>query len=673
MKRIEKSGQKLIWRKYDLFLQLEPWGPDAIRVRATRNRTLPSENEVLLSPEAVSAEVVCQKEVENDMGLATGITDLDTLGSDIDGYIVNGAITVETGESVLTFKNTYTGDIVLQGKELIICAGEGQAITGALTSKSADKYEAKVEFSAYEEERIYGMGQHRHGFLNQKGCVLDLFHHNCEINIPFALSSRGYGFIWNNPSVGRAEFGRTRTLWTAEVTEAIDYVVIAHKDPAVIVSKYVKLTGYAPTFPQWASGFWQCKLRYSSQQEVLAVAREYQKRELPISAIVVDFMHWTHSGDWQFDPKFWPDPKAMVEELTSMGIETVVSVWPTVSKNSKNFGMMMKNGMLVGANHGVPVMLSFMDTGEADWEAMYLVDSTNPETRDFVWQQLKENYYDLGIKTFWLDAIEPELISHFPDYTHIRYHIGDASETTGLYPWCMQKMCSDGLLDIGESDILTLGRSGFLGSQRFGAAIWNGDIKSSFEMLEVSVRAGLNMALSGISWWATDIGGFHGGDTGSDYFRELIVRWFQYAVFCPIFRLHGFRLNDADNEVWSFGEEAYAQIRTCLEMRERLRPYLHEQMELYSKTGMPVMRPLFLDFPEDTAAWKIENQYLFGPDILVVPITQLGSVSIRVYLPEGADWTYVPLQKTYDGGQWIEVDTPMDYIPVFTKGSNSIF
>ena len=648
-------------------LWVEPWGPDAIRVRATRNQAMPADSDVLLAPAPVQAETTTRSCNGADAGLATGITDLDNLGDELDGRIVDGKLTVELGESILTFRRTDDGEELLRGRELIICAGEGQAITGALTPRGSQRYQAKVEFTSYEDERIYGMGQHRHGLLDQKGCVLDLVHHNCEVNIPFALSSRGYGFIWNNPAVGRAEFGRTRTLWTADITEAIDYVVIAGDNPASILTRYADLTGHAPDIPEWATGFWQCKLRYKTQDELLEVAREHKKRGLPISAIVIDYLHWTHMGDWKLDPEHWPDPQGMVDELKAMDIEPVVSIWPAVSRKSENFTTMIRDGLLVGADHGVPVMLSFTDKGDDQWEAMYLSDPTNPETREFVWSRIRENYYRFGIKAFWLDAIEPELISHFPDYENIHYHIGSAMEKCGFYPWYAQKLFHEGLASEGETEILTLGRSAFLGSQRFGAAVWNGDIKSTFQMLAASIPAGLNMAISGIPWWTTDIGGFHGGDIESDYFRELIVRWFQYGVFCPLFRLHGFRKDYGDNEVWKFGDTAYQHIRTCLEMREHLRPYIRQHMKVTSDTGIPFMRPIFIDFPNDPEAWDIEDQFMFGPDILVAPVTEQGATSRRIYLPKGADWIEYTTQQNFTGGQWYQAEAPLERIPVYQR------
>jgi alpha-D-xyloside xylohydrolase len=233
----------------------------------------------------------------------------------------------------------------------------------------------------------------------------------------------------------------------------------------------------------------------------------------------------------------------------------------------------------------------------------------------------------------------------------------------------------EGLRSAGEDEILTLCRSGWAGSQRWGACLWSGDIPSTFETLQIQVPAGLNVALSGIPWWNTDIGGFYGGDVTTPYFRELIVRWFQYGVFCPLFRLHGFRLPiewahtiGAPNEVWSFGDEDYDIICELLFLRERLRPYIMEQMRVASETGAPLMRPLLFDFPDDQVCYEIADAYMFGPDLLVAPVLHEGARSRKVYLPAGEPWRDAWSGEVYTGGQWIEADAPLERIPLFLRG-----
>ena len=353
--------------------------------------------------------------------------------------------------------------------------------------------------------------------------------------------------------------------------------------------------------PEWAAGFWQCKLRYETQEELLEVAREYKRRNLPISVIVIDYFHWTMQGEWKFDPEKWPDPKAMVDELNEMGIKLMVSIWPTIDPRSENYAYMMKHNYLLRCEKGVDVV--FMFFGPQTY-----VDTTHPEGQKYFWSRVKKNYYDIGIKTFWLDEAEPEMRPY--DYDNVRMYFGNGQEVSNLYCVGYAKAFYDGL-KAEKEEVCNLVRCAWLGSQRYGVVLWSGDIASTFDSLRKQLKAGLHVALCGIPWWTTDIGGFINGDPEEEEFRELIVRWFQFGVFCPIFRLHGFRLpypvrdilnpdgycgSGGPNEVWSFGERAYRIIADLLALRERLKPYLMKQMKIASKTGRPVMRPLFYDF-----------------------------------------------------------------------------
>ena len=388
---------------------------------------------------------------------------------------------------------------------------------------------------------FYGLGQHQHGFLDQKGCVVGLYQKNTEVSIPFLLSSRGYGFLWNNPAIGQVELGMNRTKWTAEASRCLDYVIIAGDSSAEIMGHYADITGHAPMMPEWAEGFWQCKLRYKTQEELLSVAREYKKRNLPLSVIVTDFFHWTLQGDWKFDPACWPDPDAMVRELDKMGVKLMVSIWPTVNENSENFQTMKENGWLVrnakAVWHPVPSLIT-------NPPARLLPISMTPPipaARKFVWSKVRDNYYKKGIKVWWLDACEPELgEENEPGQPALSPRHRPGSRLTSI-PIPINRTFFEGMKAEKETEYVMLCRSAWAGSQRFGAAVWSGDILSTFEALQAQVRAGLNIGLSGIPWWTTDIGGFYSGNINTPYFKELIVRWFQYGVFCPIFRLHGFR------------------------------------------------------------------------------------------------------------------------------------
>jgi alpha-D-xyloside xylohydrolase len=407
----------------------------------------------------------------------------------------------------------------------------------------------------------------------------------------------------------------------------------------------------------------------------LDVAREYARRGLPLSVVVVDYLHWRHLGDWDFDRQSWPDPRGMVDELRDLGVEVAVSVWPSVSPLSDNYAPMRAAGLLVATDNGAEVHADWPD-GESTAEiGVAFYDATDDRARDFLWEKIHASYYKLGIRAFWLDACEPEMRPAHPH--NLSYAAGPGGEVANLYPREHARGLYEHLRAAGETEVLSLVRSAWAGSQRYGVALWSGDIPASFPALANSIRAGLNVAMSGIPWWTTDIGGFHGGDPDDEDYRELMVRWFQFGAFCPIFRLHGHReprssrgpIGDGGgpNEVWSYGEPAYRAITALLRLRERMRPYIHRQLDAGRRTGMPLMRPLLLEFPADPAAWEVEDEFMFGPLVLVAPVTELGARQRPVYLPAGSTWTHVESGRRYPGGEWVTVPAPLRHIPLFAR------
>lgn len=641
----------LTWRRDHLTIRVEPYGADAIRVRQTMLAALPEREFALLPATPTLAEV----------------TLIDNAGT-----LTSGSLQVE-----LSARGTLAFSRISGGGTAALLSESGRRFTSA----SGDLSRIMLDFAPNSGERFYGLGQHAHGMLDQKGCVIDLRQVNTQVAIPVLVSSRGYGFLWHDPSVGQVELAHNRTRWVAEASRGIDYVVFTGDSYADLMGTYARLTGAAPVLPQWAAGFWQSKLRYRNQDELLGVAREYKKRGLPLSVIVIDFFHWTMLGEFQFDKSCWPDPAAMVRELKSMGIELAVSIWPMVNHNSRHYAEMQAKGLLIRAERGIPVQHKFIDTYPEGQVFSQYYDATHPETMRYVWDLVRKNYYDYGIRVFWLDNCEPDIQP--ADFDNLRLHLGNGSEVACIYPQLNAKGFHDGLKAAGEQEIVTLCRSGWAGVQRFGAIIWSGDVYSNFGSLRDQVRAGLNMAMSGIPWWTTDIGGFYGfEDTATPQFRELVIRWFQYGVFCPIFRLHGVRwpadwskvstLTGVDNEVWSFGEEAYAILTEFLRLRERLLPYIMTQMRVASERGVPPMRPLFFDFAHDPQAFAWEDEFLFGPDLLVAPVTEFGARSRRVYLPAGTCWRNAWTDERHDGGAVIEAQAPLERIPVFVRADSTI-
>jgi len=518
-------------------------------------------------------------------------------------------------------------------------------------------FRSELHLVSHKDERFYGMGLNAvAGTLNLKGSVIDLYQRHVKHVVPFVVSSEGYGFLWNNPSLGRVEFGTRRVRWVSRGCKQLDYFVTVGDSYADIMSNYADATGHAPKFPYWASGFWMCKLRYKTQYEFLRAAREFKRRGLPLAVHVIDFCHWDVLGNWKLDPRFWPDPAAMVKEMNQMGARIMISPWILVSPRSVNFKHMQDNNMFVTSRDGKTDRVGFQ--GPA-----YQYDPTNPEAGKFLWSKWKENYFDLGIRTFWLDPADD--FHNMRDYDKMLYKVGPATEAHGYYPLAHQKNVYQGLVASGEKEVVTICRSSWAGSQRYGAAPAHHDILSAFEHLDEYMRAYLNLSMSGIPWGAAGIGGFVHRTSGPT-FHELMVRWYQYGVFCPVFRTHGHRNN---NEPWKLGGDSYRHIREAMFLRERLRPYVMKQMDLASAKGIPPMRPVFFDFEKsDPKTAEIEDEFLFGPDLLVAPITRFEQRSREVYLPAGVDWTDAWTGKKLKGGQTIKADAPIEHIPVYLRG-----
>ena len=539
-------------------------------------------------------------------------------------------------------------------------------------NKGSHLWTVRISFEANENEHFYGLGHEPTDCFDLKGCTYDLRHLNAKCSMPYVYSTLGYGFLWNQPSTGRCELACNRTRWTSDSTRQVDYVVIGGS-PREVAGTLADLTGHAPMMPDWATGFWQCKLRYETQEQVLSVARRYKELGIPLSVIVIDYFHWTEQGDYRYDPKYWPDPRAMADELHKMGIRLMVSMWPTINEKSENYQTMLDNNMLIRTVSGSNRVFDFYGP-QAE------IDPTNPETRKYVWQRLKENYVDNGVDLLWFDEAEPEI--HPEHFDNLILSLGNGDEVGLIYPYYYAQLVYDGMKEMGRDDIVTLSRCAYIGAQKFGTLVWSGDIPSTFESLRKQVKSGLNMAMCGIPWWTTDIGGFYGGDIESDEFRELIVRWFQYGVFCPVFRLHGSRNghdrtrdiiepSGGDNELWSFGDRDYEILRDLVFLRERLRPYIHDQMAIASKDGVPVMRPLIFDWPEDETCTSIGDEFLFGDDILFAPIVNRGETSRRVYLPAG-EWVFARDGKEYAGGQWITCTAELNEFIAFVKKGASV-
>ena len=643
--RCTEIDNTLIHRLDSETMSIKPWGRDGLRVRTS------------IGPEILDTAWALTESVHSTA--AIGI-------SEDEATIRNGKISarirdIRTQKGHLEFfrhsGNREPTSILSEQDYVVNAHNPGTRIFGPVRDGLGH---TELHLAPRDGERLSGMGLNDTGTVNLKGCVIDLYQRHVKHVVPFVVSSEGYGFLWNNPSLGRVEFGQNLTRWVSYGCRQMDYYITAADSYAEIMENYADVSGHAPQFPYWASGFWQCKNRYETQEEFLEVAREFKRRELPLSVHVIDYLHWKRVGDWKLDPEFWPDPEAMVKEMDDMGVRIMISPWTVVEEASENFAPMQAQELFTGS------LDRERDTVDFSGQPVYQYDPTNPEAAKYLWNRWKENYFDLGIRTFWLDPSDD--CHNIQEYSRVQYHLGSGTELNNYFPVAHQKNIYDGLIVAGEDEVVTICRSSWAGSQRYGVSPAAHDIKSSFMHLQAYMKAGLNLSMSGIPWGAAEIGGFVTDDNSSDRFHELMVRWYQYGVFTPVFRTHGHRPN---NEPWTIGGDTYPHIRAALLLRERLRPYIMDQMDLASERGIPPMRPLFFDFPDDPSAVEIEDQFLFGSDLLVAPIMEYEARSRHVYLPLGTSWTDVWTKEEHIGGQIVHADAPLERIPVFVRGDHS--
>ncbi len=660
MMKFLTNGNALLCLHQGEKLRIEPWGRDSLRVRSTMLPEFSGKEWALTeTPEQTEAVI----SIEEQATITNGRIKATVNHAGVISFYKDDALILRE------YFRAYDGTISRESRCLKIFNREWKGVIGG------SEYSLNVKFESNKGEKIFGMGQYQQDCMDLKGCVLELAQRNSQISVPFAVSSLGYGFLWNNPAVGRVTFGKNYYEWIAQSTREMDYWITAAGTPKQILESYTAVTGRAGMFPEDLMGLWQCKLRYRTQDEVLEVARRYQTEGIKIDQIVIDFFHWTVQGDWKFDKTYWPDPKAMVEELHAMGIKVIVSVWPSVDRRSENFYPMLERGLLMRTERGA------LQTYDYQGDCVE-IDAFNPEARKYVWEVCKRNYYDLGIDAFWLDNSEPDLGVY--DFDHYRYYAGPALSVSNLYPQMFSQAFYDEMSQLQDAPVVNLLRCGWAGSQKYGNVIWSGDVPSTFEAFADQIQCGLNMGLAGIPWWTTDIGGFMTDDVNDPDFRQLLIRWYQFAVYSPVLRMHGDRgpydippLDERDwgggylhtgqpNELWSYGEENYAIMRKYYDLRVSMHDYIKSIFAEAHENGSPLLRAMFYEFPEDEKCWELQDQYMFGGKYLVAPVLQLGQFRREVYLPAGS-WKLTSTGEVFQGGQTVTVDAPLEYMPVFER------
>ncbi len=550
-------------------------------------------------------------------------------------------------------------------------------------------YKVSATFDSPSDEHYYGLGQHQSGPLNlrdtQIKCWPDYQARGGEsVGVPFMISSRGYGLIWDNPSKTTIDLGNNQNNdWTSDVGERVSFFVIVGNKADEIYQGYRHLTGVTHLLPKDAYGYIQSKCIYSTQEQLMEVAKGYRDRNLPLDTIVVDFLHESKEGDKDLDPARWPDPVAMNRQLHDMGIKTMISIWPHFATDSKYYDLLKTNGWFLSKADGSPDQSWWGNDFGPD------IDVTDPAAAKWFWSVIRDNYIQKdGFNYLWLDETEPDI-----DPEHDFYHIGAGNRYYNVYPLFETAAMYDGFRrDFGDSRrVMTLARAAYLGAQRNGTFFWSSDIMDTWDVLRRSITAGLNFTASGMPYWCTDIGGYArrpihahyqpfykplvspegAEETVGDYsdYPELFVRWYQWGVFQPIMRSHGERKN---NEVWAFGKEATPILEKYLRFRYQLLPYTYSLAYETYQTGAPFMRALWMDYPEDANVADISDEYMFGPAFLVAPVTEQGATNRQVYLPAGCDWYNYWTNEKLRGGQTITVAAPIDTLPLFVRAGSII-
>ncbi len=471
-----------------------------------------------------------------------------------------------------------------------------------------------------------------------------------------------------------------RISFWSEVADRIDYYFISGESMDEVISGYRTVTGKAPVMPKWSMGFWQSRQRYTTQEEVLGVVQEFRKRRIPFDNIVLDWQYWPIDkwGDHKFDPTRFPDPEAMIRTLhEDLNANIMISVWPKYYVGTENYEAMNNKGWLYKRN---------VEKGQKDWIGYVstFYDAFNADARKAFWDQINTSLYSKGIDAWWLDATEPDICSNLPmDERKALMHptaLGSADRYFNAYALVQAQGVFEGQLAADPGNrVFILTRSAFAGLQRYSAANWSGDIAARWHDMAAQIPCGLNFCMSGIPYWTMDIGGFsvesrfhNPSPADLDEWRELMTRWHQYGAFVPLFRSHGeFPLR----EIYNTSPENHPAYKSMVEynnLRYRLMPYIYSLAGHSWLNDYTMMRGLAMDFSLDTKVFDITDQYMFGPSLMVNPVTEYKTRTRKVYLPGAYGWYDLRSGKYYEGGEVIEADAPYDYMPVFVREGSVI-
>jgi len=638
-------------------LRIQFWSEDIVRITYAPAAGLPELKSLSVVTSPASVRVVRH---QNDQAFTLASSDLK--------------VTIDKPTGAVSFSD-HDGRIVLQES-----AG-GRRMTPAIVAGSSVTACAQ-SFALSPGEGIYGLGQHQRGAWNYlTGGIVRLAQANTDVGIPVMTSSKGYVLLWDNPAVttisstlagGTNEMQKILT-WSSEAGTAIDYYFCYGDGTiATALKDYRHLTGEAPLMPLWMLGFWQSKERYASQAELLGIATKLRELKVPVDGIIQDWQYWPPGtntwGSHLFDPDRYPDPAAMFKQVHDLHYHALISVWAKFDLGSANSQELNANGGMF------PQVTTYaFPPGHGQW-----YDPFSPVGRQTYWRQMRDQLFARGVDGWWLDAPEPEIGGMgFRSYVtplgpgYSVYNAYPLMHSTGIYQG--QRAATD------QKRVVILTRSAYAGQQRNSAITWSGDIQGTWQVLKNQIPAGLNFSLSGIPYWNTDTGGFFGnratgnGNPQNPQFEELFARWFQFSAFCPMFRVHSSSGLNPGRELFRFDEKTQGNMRNYLDLRYRLLPYLYSVAWQVTSSGATFMRPLVMDFPNDPQVLDIGDQYLFGPAIMVTPVTSAGATTRPVYLPAAASpWFNFWTGETSAPGQRVEAAAGVETLPLYIRPGSII-
>jgi alpha-D-xyloside xylohydrolase len=501
---------------------------------------------------------------------------------------------------------------------------------------------------------------------------------SADIRIEWAPNA---GYIALQHSDPMPEPDRRSISFASDAGHAVDYYYVGGDSMDEVIAGYRQLTGKSVMLPKWAYGFWQSRQRYNTQAELVDVVEQYRKRGLPLDNIVQDWFYW-REHDWgshEFDPKRFPDPKDMIDRVHQLGARFMISVWPKFYPTTENYKELKRAGAVYERN---------VQSGDKDWVGPgYLstfYDPYSKKGRQVYWRQMRERLGVLGVDAWWMDATEPDMHSNL-SLEERAYRMGPTADGPGKelfnsYPLVHAEGVYKGWLDF-KPDVrpFILTRAGFPGIQRTGSAVWSGDVASRWEDLREQIAAGTNFSMSGIPNWTHDIGGFanearytNAEAAHLDEWRELNLRWFQFGAFSPLFRSHGEAPNREIYEIAPVGSAMYRSMEYYNRLRYRLMPYVYTLAgDTFHKDGT-IMRGLVMDFPGDRMAWNVADQYMFGPSLLVAPVTRFKARSREVYLPAGTGWYNFHTGQIEAGGRTIRAAAPYEHLPLYVRAGSIV-